>query len=137
MAKARIAEVGEDMTLVTYGSAVGRCQDLTKILANDGIFVEVIDLRSLDSPSIDYYTIGKSIQKTGAVVIVEEATASQGICKTIAANITEKFFSSLQSPVICITGKDVNPVSQALEVLTTLQDQEILEAVTSAARRKK
>ncbi len=137
LGKARIAEIGEDITIITYGSMVGRCQDLTKILATDGISVEIIDLRSLDFPSIDYDTIGKSLKKTRAVVIVEEAAASQGICKTIAANITEKFFSCLQSPVICITGKDVNPVSPALEALTNIQNREILEVVTSVAKRKK
>ena len=39
LGKARIAEVGEDVTIITYGSMVGRCQDLTKILATDGISV--------------------------------------------------------------------------------------------------
>ena len=136
LGKARIAEIGEDITIITYGAMVGRCQDLANILANDGISVEIIDLRSLDLPGIDYETIGKSIKKTRAVVIVEEAASSQGICKTIAANITEKFFSCLQSPVTCITGKDVNPVSQALEALTTIQDREIKEAVTNLAQSK-
>ena len=63
-------------------------------------------------------------------MIVEEAAASQGICKTIAANITERLFDCLQRPITCITGKDVNPVSRVLEIMTTVQDRDIVETVT-------
>jgi 2-oxoisovalerate dehydrogenase E1 component len=130
LGKAQIVNDGQDITIITYGSMVGRCQKLCRLLADEGISAEVVDLRTVDLLGIDYDTIEASVRKTGKVVIVEEAAASQGICKTIAANITERLFDCLQRPITCITGKDVNPVSRVLEIMTTVQDRDIVETVT-------
>ena len=52
---------------------IERLKHIHKELEESDITAEIVDLRSLDLPSIDYETIGKSIKKTNAVVIVEQA----------------------------------------------------------------
>lgn len=135
LGKANVVRAGQDVTVITYSAMVGRCEKLCADLAVEGISADLIDLRTVDLPGIDYDTIGESIQKTQAVVIVEEAAVSQGICKTIAANITERFFEHLKGPVACVTGADVNPVSQALESLTAIQDQDIYHTIISVVKQ--
>jgi len=87
--KARIAKIGKDVTIITYGAMTQRCEKLCQQFASEDISAEIIDLRTVDILTIDYDTIGKSLHKTGSAVIVEEAADSQSICRIIANNIME------------------------------------------------
>ena len=134
--KARIVTEGEDITLLTYGSLVGRCENLLPKFVDEGVSVEIIDLRSLDHPAIDYATIGVSLRKTGAVVIAEEAAASQSIGAAVSASIMERFFEYLDAPVARATSLDIPlPVSRVLERETMISDEKIVRIASAVAKR--
>jgi pyruvate dehydrogenase E1 component beta subunit len=106
-------------------------------LQERGVSAELIDLRTLDAPGIDYRAIGESLAKTGAVAIVEQAAASQGIGGRLAAQITARFFDLLDAPPLCLASQDVPPpVSRVLEEVVLLGDGRILEALEALARRR-
>ena len=135
--KAKVIAPGNDVSVLVYGAMVERLKHLHKQLSVLDISAEIIDLRTLDLPSIDYETIGDSMKKTGAVAIVEEAPKSQSIGDKIAAVITERFFDYLDAPPGCITSMDVpNPVSRKLEETVLLKDQDIIKIIESIAKRK-
>jgi 2-oxoisovalerate dehydrogenase E1 component len=134
--KARIVSEGTDVTLLVYGSLVGRSVQMLPRFAEEGISVEIIDLRTLDLPGIDYATIGESLQKTGTAVIAEEAASSQSIGSAISASIMERFFQMLDSAVVRVASLDVPlPVSRVLEKATMISDDQIVQTVMSVARR--
>jgi 2-oxoisovalerate dehydrogenase E1 component len=135
--KARILEVGSDVTVITYGSMVGRCLSLHSAWAKEGISAEIIDLRTLDALGIDYEAIGNSIKKTGVAIVVEEAATSLGIGARVAAESTEQFFDYLDSPVARLNSADVpNSVSKVLESAAMLDDQTISSTVSAVAQRR-
>lgn len=134
--KSNLISEGTDITVIVYGVMVGRLKNLIKEINKENISVEIIDLRTLDLPCIDYESIGCSVQKTGSVVIVEESPLSQAIGPRIAARITEDFFDYLDAPPVCLSSKDVpNSVSRVLEKAAIINDDEIVEAVTKTAKR--
>ena len=135
--KAKILVSGHDITILVYGAMAERLRHLHQDLGALGISAEIIDLRSLDLPSIDYDTIGISVKKTGAVAIVEETPRSQSIGEKIAAVITERFFDYLDAPPGCITSMDVpNPVSRKLEETVLIKDSDIVKMIAAMANRK-
>ena len=133
--KAKIARPGDDLTLLTYSISVSESLKAAETLAAKGISVEVIDLRTLDYQGMDYDTIGKSIRKTGRVLIVEQNPRSLGISARLADEIQERHFADLAIPVQRLTSADVPPpVSSALEKLMLVESDEIsakAEAVLS------
>jgi pyruvate/2-oxoglutarate/acetoin dehydrogenase E1 component len=103
---------------------------------DEGIEVEIIDLRSLDEASFDRTTIAPSIEKTGAVVIVEDASWNQGVGVQISERISRELFDLLDFPVQRVAGKNVpTPVSRPLEEFVLLNDDDVRTALRSAARR--
>ncbi len=134
--KARVVETGSSLTAIAYGAMVHRCAALRQPLSERGTTVELIDLRSVDLPTIDYRTIGESLSKTGSAVVVEEAPTSHSIGAAIAAGITERYFERLNGPVLRANSRDVpSPVSHVLEAAAMISDADILTAMTSAAER--
>ena len=103
--KARILSRGNDATLVTYGPLVATALDAAAAASDDGISLEVIDLRSL-SP-IDLDTVEESVKRTGRLVIAHEAQSTGGIGAELAASITDRCFFHLEAPPVRITGFDV------------------------------
>jgi pyruvate dehydrogenase E1 component beta subunit len=133
---ARVVSEGADVTLLVYGSLVGRSMGLRTRFAEAGVSVDILDLRTLDRPGIDFAAIGRSLEKTGAVVIAEEASASQSIGSAIAATIMERYFHMLDAPVVRVTSLDIPlPVSRVLEKATAISDDRICDVVVSVARR--
>lgn len=137
LGKARTIVNGEDVTLIAYSSLVPRCEKLLSRLEEARVYAELIDLRTVDYPSIDYATIGESVRKTGTAVIVEEAPRSQSIGSTLAKNIMDKFFDYLDSPVACLTSLDVPlPVSRTLETTALINDENIIKTTIAVAKRQ-
>ncbi len=134
--KARVLAEGKDLTVVAYGSIPGRLMQLRPAFEAQGVSLEILDLRTLDLPSLDFDTIGRSLAKTGAVAIVEESAAGQGIGARIAAGVTERFFDSLDAPPCCLASLDVPlSVSKVLEDAAMIGDAQIVSGLTAAARR--
>ena len=102
--QARIVRPGRDLTIVSYGPAVGTALSAASTIAEEGIEAEVIDLRSM-SP-LDMPTLLDSVRRTGRMIVVHEAPQSFGVGAEIAARITEQAFYSLEAPVLRVTGYD-------------------------------
>jgi 2-oxoisovalerate dehydrogenase E1 component len=135
--KANLVSTGKDVTLVGYSSIIDRLKIIEEQLKSQGITADIIDLRTLDLPGIDYETIGESLKKTGALAIIEEAPTSNSIGSTITAEVYKHFYDELDGPVACVTSKDVpNSVSRVLEAAAMLKDEEIIETVFAVAKRK-
>jgi 2-oxoisovalerate dehydrogenase E1 component subunit beta len=104
---------GNDCTIVTYGAMRARCLEAARALANEGIGVRVVDLRSL--VPLDVATIADSVMETGHAVVVHEAPQTLGFGAEIAARIMEEAFDRLEAPVARVTGPDVPYPPAALE----------------------
>jgi len=123
----RIVREGTDATLIAYGPMVKTCLESADAAAEDGISVEVIDLRTL-SP-LDLPPVFESVRKTGHAIVVHEAARTLGLGAEVSARITEECFHSLEAPVLRVTGYDLPyPPSRIEEEFLPSLDR-ILDAV--------
>lgn len=100
--RAHVLREGTDVTVAAYGPMVATSLEAAGIGAEEGISLEVIDLRSL-SP-VDFDTVESSVRKTGRLVVVHEAPVFCGLGAEIAARVSENCFYSLESPVRRVGG---------------------------------
>jgi pyruvate/2-oxoglutarate/acetoin dehydrogenase E1 component/TPP-dependent pyruvate/acetoin dehydrogenase alpha subunit len=111
---ADVKREGTDVTVVTYSRMVLRSLEAAEKLAEEGISVEVIDLRTLKPLDMD--TIAASVKKTGRVVGVSEAYKTGSFISELAMRIQEDVFDWLDAPVVRVTAADVPvPMSEPLE----------------------
>lgn len=103
--KAKIVKPGKDVTVVTWGAYVRETEKAIKELEEEGISVELIDLRTI-SP-IDKDTIITSVKKTGRFVVVHEAAKSFGPGAELMALVNEGAFLYLEAPPTRLTGFDI------------------------------
>src|SRR4029077_16512160 len=97
--KARIAREGRDLSIITYAATVWKALEAADQLEReDGLSVEVIDLRSL--APLDDEAIQETTKKTNRVLVVHEDTRTGGIAGEIAARINESCFEWLDAPVL-------------------------------------
>ncbi|HVQ87009.1 MAG TPA: alpha-ketoacid dehydrogenase subunit beta [Actinomycetes bacterium] len=99
---ARVLRRGDDLTLVAYGPMVRTCLEAAAAAESDDVSIEVVDLRSL-SP-IDVDTVAASVERTGRLVVVHEASVFGGIGAEIAARVGERCFYKLESPILRVGG---------------------------------
>ncbi len=126
----RVVRSGTDATLVGHGAMVTVLLQAAEIAAEEGTSLEVVDLRSL-SP-IDYDPILTSVQKTGRLVVAQEAPGHVSVGSEIAATIAERAFYSLQAPVLRVSGFDTPFPPAKLETLYLPDADRVLEAVDRA-----
>ncbi|MGH3516757.1 MAG: alpha-ketoacid dehydrogenase subunit beta [Haloechinothrix sp.] len=102
----RKAEPGAERTatLVSYGPQVRTCLDAATAAAEDGISLEVIDLRTL-SP-LDLGPVLESVRRTGRLIAVNEAPSESSLTSELAARVQQECFYSLEAPVLRVTGFD-------------------------------
>lgn len=103
--KANILKEGKDLTIVTYGKQVHDTLAAAKELLNEGIDVEIIDLRTIKP--IDDATIIESFKKTGRLLVVHEAVKSFSVSAEIIARVNEKAFDYIKAPLTRLTGWDI------------------------------
>lgn len=116
LGKAKVLKEGKDVTVIAYGSMVHTAVEAMTKAEAEGIDVELIDLRSLVPLDLD--TIIASVEKTGRVVIVQEAPKSTGFAAELIALINEHALLSLEAPVVRVTGWDTPfPYTLDLEYL--------------------
>ena len=126
----QVVREGTEITLLGYGPMVNVLLAAAELAAEEGTSAEVIDLWSL-SP-IDYGPIIASVQKTGRLVIAQEAPGFVSIGSEIAATVTERAFYSLEAPVLRVASFDA-PFPPAKLETTFLPDADrVLEAVDRA-----
>lgn len=126
----RVVRTGTDATLVGHGAMVSVLLQAAEIAAEEGTALEVIDLRSL-SP-IDYDPILSSVQKTGRLVVAQEAPGHVSVGSEVAATIAERAFYSLQAPVLRVSGFDTPFPPAKLETAYLPDADRVLEAVDRA-----
>ncbi|HEY9429840.1 MAG TPA: dehydrogenase E1 component subunit alpha/beta [Gemmatimonadaceae bacterium] len=102
--KAKVVRPGSDMTVVTYGATVQRAITAANQAAEDGLDVEVIDLRTL-SPW-DKETVYESVKRTSRVIVAYEDAISWGYGAEIAASIANDCFAWLDAPVKRVASTD-------------------------------
>jgi len=125
--KARIARVGSDVTIVSFGIGMALALDAAEALAKDGISAEVIDLRTLRP--LDKQAIIDSVRKTHRLISVEEGWPVAGIGSEIAAIAMEDLFDELDAPMVRVTGKDVPlPYAANLEKLALPTVDDVVDA---------
>ena len=133
LGSARVVSEGSDVTLVSYGPLVPTARDAAIAASDDGISIEVIDLRSL--APIDFRTVEASVRKTGRLVITHEAAQSGGLGAEIAASITERCFDHLEHAPVRVTGFDIPYPCSKLEFHHLPDLDRILDGVDRVLRR--
>jgi 2-oxoisovalerate dehydrogenase E1 component len=130
--KAKLVREGADLTLITFGSLVVRSMQAAKTLAEEGLEVEILDLRSLNP--YDWDLISASVKKTSRALVVHEDNLSWGYGAEIAARIADELFEWLDAPVRRVAAKDVFvPYHPALEEAVLPQPAEIVRAARELA----
>lgn len=127
MGLARVVQTGTDATLITYGAMVTTALQAADAAEDEGISLEVIDLRSL-SP-VDYDSVAASVRKTGRVVVAHEASREAGVAAEVIASITERCFEYLESAPLRVTGHDVPYPPAKLEKYHLPDLDRLLDAV--------
>ncbi|WP_174733766.1 alpha-ketoacid dehydrogenase subunit beta [Mesobacillus harenae] len=113
--KADVKREGTDMSIITYGAMVHESLKAAEELEKEGHSVEVVDLRTI--MPFDIETIIASVEKTGRVIVVQEAQRQAGMASQIVAEINERAILSLEAPVLRVTAPDtVFAFSQAESV---------------------
>lgn len=101
----RIVRPGRHATLVAWGAMVHRCLQVAELAAEDGVDLEVLDLRWLKP--IDAAGLAASVARTKRAVVVHEAPLTAGLGAEVSTLITENCFRDLAAPVQRVTGFDV------------------------------
>ncbi len=102
---ARTIREGDDLTLVGWGSMVPKLEKAAELVAEKGISAEVIDVRSI--APYDEATVNASVERTGRLVIVQEAPRTLGFASEISARAVEDLMDVLDAPPERVTGFDV------------------------------
>jgi 2-oxoisovalerate dehydrogenase E1 component beta subunit len=126
LSQAAVAREGEHLTVLAYGAMVPIALEAAREAESRGWSVEVVNLRTLTP--LDTSTVLESVRKTGRVVIVHEAPRTCGFGAELAALVAEQALTSLQAPVLRVTGYDT-PFPFTLEHAYLPDAPRVLKAV--------
>ncbi len=128
LGKARIVQPGNDLTIITWGALVQKSLMAAQALADQGLSVEVIDLRTI--VPLDRETIFESVRRTGRALIAHEDVVFMGFGAELAAQIADECFASLDAPVKRVGMKYAAavPHSPGLEAVILPQIEDIIQA---------
>ncbi len=129
LGKADVKRKGKDATIVTYGRMVQRSLKVAENMANEGVDVEVIDIRSL--VPLDKECLINSAKKTGKVLVVHEACQTGGFGGELVSVIVDSdAFFYLDAPVKRLGGLDVPiPYNPGLEAQVVPTEEKITAAL--------
>jgi pyruvate dehydrogenase E1 component beta subunit len=128
LGKAIVRREGTDVTVIAYMGMMYRAMEAAEELEKEGIFVELVDPRTLRP--MDTETIIGSVRKTHRVVVVEAGAGFAGMGSEIAASVTEQAFDDLDAPVERVTGANAPmPYARNLERLKTPSKERIVAAI--------
>ncbi len=126
--KAEVVRGGSDLTLVTWGAMVHIALEAAQTLAQDGVEVEVVDLRTL--LPFDAATCIASVQRTGRLVVLQEGQWSGGLGHTVQSRILEECFYQLEAAPVVIGALDTPvPFSPPLENHTVPSTEHVVEVI--------
>ncbi|TDR93427.1 alpha-ketoacid dehydrogenase subunit beta [Enterovirga rhinocerotis] len=132
--KANVLREGRDVTIVSWSAQVHLCMKAAEQLAKDGIEAEVIDLRTLWPWDKD--RVLASVEKTGRLIVAQEAVSVSGFGAEIAATVSETLHGALKAPVKRLGAPRI-PVSYAppLEDKARVTADQIAAAATALVGR--
>ena len=127
--KARVARDGTDCTVVAWSAAVEVANQAAEDAADQGVSVEVVDLRTL--VPLDMDALRESVTKTGRVVVIHEASLTGGFASEVITSLQEDddIFYSLQGPMQRICGPDTPYPVQEIQEGYFLHKQRVLKAI--------
>ncbi|RKH61162.1 alpha-ketoacid dehydrogenase subunit beta [Corallococcus aberystwythensis] len=134
--KGKLVREGTQATVVSYGRTMPLCTKAAVQLAEEGLSVEVIDLRSLWP--YDWEMIKASVQKTGRVLFVNEDTEVTNFGEHLVRRTVEELFYSLLAPPRLVAGKFIPGIglADALELASVPQQNDITTALRSLCREQ-
>ena len=133
--EANYVREGRDVTIVTLGRMVHVALDAASQVAKDGVECEVLDLRTT-SP-MDESSILESVEKTGRLVVIDEASPRCNIATDVSALVAQKAFGSLKAPIRMVTPPHTPvPFSDVLEDLYVPGPAQAAAAILETARYK-
>ena len=126
---ADVKRAGEDVSVITYGRMAPRCLTVAESLAQQGVSVEVVDIRTL--VPLDRQTIIESVRKTGRALVVHEACQTGGFGGEIVSTIVDSdAFYYLDAPVKRLGGLDVPiPYNPNLEAHVVPTEESIAASI--------
>jgi pyruvate dehydrogenase E1 component beta subunit len=134
--EAALMREGHDVTIVGIGRMVHVALEAAALLADDGVECEVIDPRTI-SP-LDEDTILESVEKTGRLVVVDEASPRCNMATDISAMVAQKGFEYLRAPIRMVTPPHTPvPFSDVLEDLYLPNAQRVVESVNEVVTSPK
>jgi pyruvate dehydrogenase E1 component beta subunit len=126
--EAAVRRTGGDVTIMGTGWTVGRALAAAERLADEGIEAEVIAPRTLAPLDLD--TILESVEKTGHLVLVDQAPRHSSVAAVIAGDVAEHGFGSLKAPIRLVTALDTTvPYSEPLEAYVLPDEDKVVDAV--------
>jgi 2-oxoisovalerate dehydrogenase E1 component beta subunit len=132
LGQAKVVREGSQVSVITYAAYVSESLAVADELAQEGISVEVVDIRTL--VPLDVETIANSVRKTSRAVVVHEAAMRLGYGAEIAAVIGEECFWWLDRPVARVAARNTpTPTSPPLEDAVVPQPAQIAEVVRRVA----
>ncbi len=134
LGKADLKREGKDVTLITYGLMTQLALKAADSLAEEGIQVDVLDLRTIRP--FDKEAIFASVKKTGKVLIIHEDNRTGGFGGEISAVIAEEMLFDLDAPIMRLTGPDVPAMgfSPPLEHAFMISAEKIVEEARKLAK---
>jgi pyruvate/2-oxoglutarate/acetoin dehydrogenase E1 component len=133
LGRANVVREGRDITLITYSAGVSQGLEVAAELDQDGISVEIVDVRTL--VPLDVETIVASVKKTSRAVVLHEAALRMGYGAEITAIVQEQCFWHLDQPVARIGALNTpTPTSPPLEDAVVPQPAQILDTLRKVAR---
>ncbi len=133
LGKAHVLRKGSDVTVISYSRAMNDCVAVADKLGQEGIKVELIDLRTI--APLDINTILESVGRTRRAVIVHEAVRSFGVGAEIAARIGEHLFGQLKAPIQRIGARECPvPFAKPLEMAFIPSQTQIEHAIRTTLK---
>ena len=130
--EARMHREGDDVSLITWGAMVYTADEAAQKLEEDGVSVEIIDLRTLAPWDKD--AVLRSVEKTSKALVLHEDTHTGGFGAEIAATISEESFQNLDAPVRRIAAPDTPvPFSPPLEKAFIPQVEDVVAGLKELA----
>lgn len=126
--KAALRRTGDDVTVISYLSMVGHCEEALDQVPE--VSADLIDLRWLDRASLDWDTITASVEKTNRVLIVEQGAVGTSYGGWLADEIQRRLFDWLDAPIARVTGATASPsISKVLERAAIARTDEVVAAL--------
>lgn len=132
--RAAVRREGKDASVITYGGSLPKALEAARLLAERGVDVEVLDLRTLRP--LDQEAITRTVKKTRRAVVVDEGWRTGGLSGEIMARVMEGAFYDLDAPIARVCSEEVPmPYPKHLEDAALPQPDKIVRAVLEVTGR--